>query len=75
MDDRDERGGDPVTVEVVEVVAVDVDVDVRGAMEVVLDVVDEVDVEDVEELVGDCVTVCWTVAVTVLPTTPLQIAN
>lgn len=44
----------------VEVVAVEVDIDVRGTAEVVLDGVEELDVEDVEdleELVGDWVTV------------------
>ena len=52
--------GELVTVEVVEVVAVEVDVDVRGRAEIVLDEVEELDVEDVEdvrELVGDRVTV------------------
>ena len=67
--------GEPVTVEVVEVVAVEVDVEVRGAAEMMmLDVVEEeVDVEDVEELLGDWVTVGSTVAMTVVPTTPVQV--
>ena len=70
VDVEDVGGGELVTVEVVEVVAVEVDVDVRGTAEVVLDVVEELDVEDVEELVGDWVTVGWTVDVTVVPMTP-----
>ena len=53
----------------------DVDVDVGGTAEVVLDVVEELDVEDIEELVGDSVTVGWTVEITVVPTTPLQVKN
>ena len=57
VDVEDVGEGELVTVEVVEVVAVEVDVDVRGTAEVVLDVVEELDVEDVEELVGDWVTV------------------
>ena len=57
VDVEDLGEGELVTVEVVEVVAVEVDVDVRGTAEVVLDVVEELDVEDVEELVGDWVTV------------------
>ena len=70
VDVEDVGGGELVTVEVVEVVAVEVDVDVRGTAEVVLDVVEELDVEDVEVLVGDWVTVGWTVDVTVVPMTP-----
>lgn len=67
---EDERDGEPVTVEVVEVVAVEVEVEaeVRG----MIGVVEGLDVEDVEELVGDSVTVGWTVEITVVPTTPLQ---
>ena len=65
-----ERGEELVTVAVVEVVAVEVDVDVRGMREVELDVVDEMELEDLEELVGDAVTVGWTVEITVVPTTP-----
>ena len=57
VDVEDVGEGELVTVEVVEVVAVEVDVDVRGTAVVVLDVVEELDVEDVEELVGDWVTV------------------
>ena len=57
VDVEDVGEGELVTVEVVEVVAVEVDVDVRGTAEVVLDLVEELDVEDVEELVGDWVTV------------------
>ena len=57
VDVEDVGDGELVTVEVVEVVAVEVDVDVRGTAVVVLDVVEELDVEDVEELVGDWVTV------------------
>ncbi len=76
VDVEDGCEDDAVTVEVVEVVAVEVDVDVRGTAEIVLGVVDEMDVdveeEDVEELVGDSVTVGWTVAITVLPTTPCK---
>lgn len=78
---EDEWEGEPVTVEVVEVVAVEVEVevevDVRGRMGVVLGVVlgvvEGLDVEGVEELVGDLVTVGWTVEITVVPTTPLQV--
>ena len=60
VDVEDIGEGELVTVEVVEVVAVEVDVDVRGRAEIVWDVVEELDVEDVEdvrELVGDRVTV------------------
>lgn len=66
------RGEELVTVAMVEVVAVEVEVevDVRGIREVELDVVDEVELEDLEELVGDAVTVGWTVEITVVPTTP-----
>ena len=53
VDVEDVGEGELVTVEVVEVVAVEVDVDVRGTAVVVLDVVEELDVEDLEELVGD----------------------
>ena len=56
-DVEDVGEGELVTVEVVEVVAVEVDVDVRGTAKVVLDEIKELDVEDVEELVGDWVTV------------------
>lgn len=72
---EDERDGEPVTVEVVEVVAVEVEVEaeVRGMIGVVLEVVEGLDVEDVEVLVGDSVTVGWTVEITVVPTTPLRV--
>ena len=75
VDVVDERREELVTVEVVEVVAVEVDVDVRGMGEGGLDVVDEMELEDVEELVGDSVTVGWTVEITVVPTTPKQVEN
>ena len=55
-------------------VEVEVEVDVKGSMGVVLGVVEGLDVEDVEELVGDSVTVGWTVEITVVPTTPLQVS-
>ena len=63
VDVEDVREGELVTVEVVDVVAVEVEVevevDVRGTAEVLLDVVVvELDVEDLDELVGDWVTVC-----------------
>lgn len=69
--EEDEREGELVTVEVVEVVAVEVEVEgeVRGRM----GLVEELEVEDVEELVGEAVTVGWTVEITVVPTTPLQV--
>ena len=70
VDVIDECDEELVTVEVVEVVAVEVDVDVRGMSEGELVVVDEMELEDVEELVGDSVTVGWTVETTVVPTTP-----
>ena len=57
VDVEDECEGELVTVEVVEVVTVEVDVEVRGTAEVVVGVVEELDVEDVEELVGVSVTV------------------
>lgn len=57
----------------VEVIAVEVDVDVRGMAGMILGVVDELDVEVVEELVRDSVTVGSTVEITVVPTTPLQV--
>ena len=59
----------------VEVVAVEVDVDVRGAAGMASGEVEELEVEDLDELVGDSVTVGSTVAITVLPTTPLQVEN
>lgn len=57
----------------VEVIAVEVDVDVRGMAGMILGVVDELDVEVVEELMRDSVTVGSTVEITVVPTTPLQV--
>ena len=69
---EDEWAGELVTVEVVEVVAVEVKVDVRGSGGRALGVVEELDVEDVEELLGDSVTVGSIVETTVVPTTPLQ---
>ena len=54
---EDEREVEPVTVEVVDVVAVEVDVDVKGTAKALLTVVDEMGVDDREELVGDAVTV------------------
>lgn len=59
----------------VEVVAVEVDVDVRGTTGMILGVVDEMDVEDVEELVGDPVTVGSMVEINVVPTTPSQVED
>ena len=60
--------------EVVEVVAVEVDVvDVRGTVGMIIGVVEGLDVEDIEELVGDLVTVGSTVAITVVPTTPVPV--
>lgn len=59
----------------VEVVTVEVDVEVRGTTGVVVGVVEELDVEDVEELVGVSVTVGWTVEITVVPTTPLRVED
>lgn len=60
--------GELVTVEVVEVVAVEVRADVRGIGAMALGVVEELDVEDVEELLGDSVTVGSIVETTVVPT-------
>ena len=74
-DVEDEREGEAVTVEVVEVVAVAVEVDVTGTVELVVGVVEGLDVLVLEELVGDSVTVGWTVEVTVEPTMPLQIKS
>ena len=53
--------------------AVEVDVDVRGTVGIIIGVVEELDVEDMEELVGDLVTVGSTVEITVVPTTPAQV--
>lgn len=55
--------------------AVEVDVDVRGTAGIASGEVEELEVEDVEELAGDSVTVGSTVAITVVPTTPLQVEN
>lgn len=57
----------------VEVVAVEVDVDVRGTAGMRSGVVEELDVEDIEELAGDSVTVGSIVEVNVVPTTPLRV--
>ncbi len=59
----------------VEVVAVEVDVDVSGTVGMITGVVEELDVEDMEELVGDLVTVGSTVEITVVPTTPVQVED
>ena len=59
----------------VEVVAVEVDVDVRGTAGMASGEVEELEVEDVEEIVERSVTVGSTVATTVVPTTPLQVEN
>ena len=59
----------------VEVVAVEVDVDVRGTVGIILGVVEELDVEDAVELVGDSVTVGSIVEMTVVPTTPFQVGD
>ena len=59
----------------VEVVAVEVDVDVKGTVGMTIGVVEELDVEDMEELVGDSVTVGSTVEITVVPTTPVQVED
>lgn len=59
----------------VEVVAVEVDVDVRGRAGMILGVVEEPDVDDVEELVGDTVTVGSIVETTKVLTTPLQVED
>lgn len=59
----------------VEVVAVEVDVDVRGRVGMILGVVEEPDVDDVEELVGDTVTVGSIVETTKVLTTPLQVED
>ena len=77
VDVDDEPDGEAVTVDVVEVVAVEVDVnvDIRGVVETVLGVVEELDIEGVEELVGDSVTVGSIVKITVVPTTPLQFGD
>lgn len=72
---EDEWEGEPVTVEVVEVVAVEVDVNVKGAAGTTLGVVEELDVEDIDELLGDSVTVGSIVEITVVPTTPLRIKD
>lgn len=73
VDLEDNGEGEAVTVEVVEVVAVEVDVDVRGTVGIMLGVVEELDVEDMEELLGDSVTVGSIVKITVEPTTPLHV--
>ena len=70
---EDEWAGEAVTVEVVDVVAVEVDADVRGTAGWVFGVVEELDVEDVEGLGGDSVTVGSTVETTVFPITPLRV--
>ena len=61
----------------VEVVAVevDVDVDVRGRVGMILGVVEEPDLDDVEELAGDTVTVGSIVETTKVLTTPLQVED
>lgn len=59
----------------VEVVAVEVDVDVRGTVGIILGVVEELDVEDTVELVGDSVTVGSIVEMTVVPTRPFQVED
>lgn len=75
VDVDDEPDGEAVTVDVVEVVAVGVDVDIRGVVEIRSGVVEELDVVGVEELVGDSVTVGSIVEITVVPTTPLELGN
>ena len=67
--------GELVTVEVVEVVAVEVRADVRGIGATALGVVEELDVEDLEELLGDSVTVGSIVETTVVPTTPVRVKD
>ena len=56
----------------VEVVAVEVKADVRGIGATAMVEVEELDVEDVEELLGDSVTVGSIVVTTVVPAMPLQ---
>ena len=75
VDVGDEWVGELVTVEVVEVVAVEVRADVRGIGATALGVVEELDVEDFEELLGDSVTVGSIVETTVVPTTPVQVKD
>lgn len=73
VDVVDEGEGEAVTVEVVDVVAVEVEVEVRGEAGMALGVVEVLvveDVEDVEVLEGDSVTVGSTVRTTVFPITP-----
>ena len=72
VDVVDGCAGELVTVEVVEVVAVEVRAEVRGIGATALGVDEELDLEDVEELLGDSVTVGSIVETTVVPTTPVQ---
>lgn len=59
----------------VDVVAVEVEVDVRGTVGIMLVVVEELVVRDMEELLEDAVTVGSIVEITVVPTTPVHVES